>query len=171
MSKVYLMVYYLIGRYLPSSDNPISFGAKKIRRWLCKHIFEEVGKEVNIERSVFFGQGKDIRIGDYSGIGLGARIQGPLTLGSHVMMGPDVIIYTRGHEIKECTIPMIWQGETKAKPVLIEDDVWIGARVVILPGVKIGQGSVIGACALVTKDVPPYTIMGGVPAKIIGKRR
>jgi maltose O-acetyltransferase len=66
---------------------------------------------------------------------------------------------------------MIDQGFKDKEPVIIEDDVWIGARVIILPGVKIGKGSIVGAGAVVTKDVEPYSIVAGVPAKLIRKRK
>lgn len=166
-----LALYYSIGKRMPSSDAPINLGAKGFRRFLAKLIFEQVGQGVNIEKNVYFGGGREIRIGNRSGIGINARIQGPLTIGQDVMMGPDVMIYTRNHAIDRIDIPMMDQGDTESHPVVIEDDVWIGARVVIMPGVTIGKGSVIGACALVTKDVEPYTIVGGVPAKLIKKRR
>lgn len=168
MNKLYLIMYYLVGIRLPSSNNRF---AKAIRSWLCKGIFKEVGKNVNIEKGVFFGKGTNISIGNNSGIGLKATVQGPLIIEDNVMMGPEVIIYTKNHNIEDTNIPMVNQGETKPKLVHIKDDVWIGARVVILPGVTIGKGSVIGACALITKDVEPYSIMGGVPAKLIKKRR
>ena len=67
-------------------------------------------------------------------------------------------------------IPMMEQGSTEPAPVVIGDDVWIGRRAIIMPGVRIGNGCVIGAGAVVTKDVPPYCVVGGVPAKIIKKR-
>lgn len=171
MKQICLMLYYLIGKKMPTSDGRLTFGAKKFRAFLVKRIFEQVGDAVNIEKNVFFGSGGGISIGDRSGIGLNARIQGPLTIGKYVMMGPDVIIYTRNHDISNVHVPMIDSGETKAQEVVIEDDVWIGARVIILPGVRIGQGSVIGAGAVVTKNVGPYEIVGGVPAKNIGYRK
>ena len=67
--------------------------------------------------------------------------------------------------------PMARQGFQSKGGVEIEDDVWLGAHVVVLDGVKIGRGSVIGACSLVTKDVPPYSIAYGVPAKLHGSRK
>lgn len=65
---------------------------------------------------------------------------------------------------------MCQQGLSEPRPVLIEDDVWIGARVIILPGVKVGKGSVIGAGSVVTKDVMPYTVVGGNPARVLKGR-
>lgn len=168
--KLYLMLYYIIGKKMPESDSFINLGAKPFRRFLCQHIFDHASKTCNIEKGVFFGNGSGITIGKQSGIGLNARIQGPLTIGNHVMMGPDTIIYTKNHETKRTDIPMIEQGITAPREVTIEDDVWIGARVVILPGVCIGKGSIVAAGSVVTKDVQPYTIVGGVPAKKIKSR-
>lgn len=171
MKKIYLGLYYLIGIKLPESDGVITFAAKKIRRFLVKNIFKSVGRDVNIEKGVFFGKGRGIAIGNRSGIGLNARVQGPLTIGQDVMMGPEVIIYTKNHAIDRLDIPMIEQGETSPKKVIIEDDVWIGARAIILPGVTIGKGAVIAAGAVISKDVEPYKIVGGIPGKVIGTRQ
>jgi len=170
LSKINLILYYGIAKQLPSSEAKVSFGAKNLRYILCKGIFQQIGKDVNIEKGVFFGGGSDIIIGNRSGIGKHANIQGPLTIGDDVMMGPDVIIYTKNHAFEDTSIPMIEQGTTEPKPVVIEDDVWIGARVIILPGVTISRGAVIGAGAVVTKNVASYNIVGGVPAKVIGNR-
>ncbi len=166
-----LILYYGIGKRLPESQGVLNFGAKRIRGFLCRIIFDRCGKNVNIEKNVFFGGGQGISVGDGSGIGINNRIQGPLVIGSDVMMGPDVIIYTKNHNYKDIARPMVEQGDSKARKVTLEDDVWIGARAVILPGVTIGKGSIVGACALVTKDVPPYAIVGGVPARVIGSRK
>ena len=86
------------------------------------------------------------------------------------MMGPDVVILTNSHIFTDISLPMRCQGETVA-PVYIGDDVWIGTRVIILPGVRIGNGVIIGAGAVVTKDIPDYAVVGGIPAKIIRYRK
>ncbi len=67
-------------------------------------------------------------------------------------------------------IPMFEQGYETDEPIIIGNDVWIGSRVTILPGVRIGNGSIVGASAVVSKNVPEYCIVGGVPAKVIKKR-
>lgn len=170
MRGIALFLYYLIAKHLPSSESPIGFATKWLRAKLCAHVFDETGRYINIERGVFFGGGRGIEIGDYSGIGLAARIQGPLTMGKYVMMGPEVIIYTHNHRTDRTDKPMMWQGVTPAQRVQIDDDVWIGARAIILPGVHIGRGAIISAGAVVTKDVAAYTIVGGVPAKPIRQR-
>ncbi|WP_462354514.1 DapH/DapD/GlmU-related protein [Alistipes timonensis] len=87
------------------------------------------------------------------------------------MMGPDVLVFTSNHESGRTDIPMRLQGNGATKQVTICSDVWVGARVIILPGVTIGKGAIIGAGAVVAKDVPDYAIVGGVPAKIIGYRK
>lgn len=86
------------------------------------------------------------------------------------MMGPNVIIYTQNHRTDRTDIPMREQGMCEIKPVTIEDDVWLGARVCILPGVTIGKGSIIGACAVVSKSIPPYSLAVGNPAKVVKTR-
>ena len=93
-----------------------------------------------------------------------------LKVGKDVMMGPFVVIIGDSHQFSDRNIPMRLQGIKQYPPVQIADDVWIGARVMILPGLKIGKGAIIGAGAVVTKDVPPYAIFAGNPARMIGSR-
>ncbi|MBN2260713.1 MAG: acetyltransferase [Clostridiales bacterium] len=168
--KFYLMLYYGIGIKMPSSDRPMNFGSKRFRRLLVKKLFKSVGKNVNIEKGVFFGNGSEIKIGDYSGIGLDAQLSGPISIGNHVMMGPQVMIYTSNHNYNSKDLPMVFQGNSDPKPVIVEDDVWIGARSILLPGVIVGKGSIIAAGSVVTKEVPAFSIAGGNPAKVIKMR-
>lgn len=111
-----------------------------------------------------------ISIGSGSGLGVNCSVHGPITIGDNVMMGPDVTILTQTHNIERTDIPMGQQGMRVAE-VVIGNDVWIGMRVIIMPGVKVGDGVVIGAGAVVTKDVPAFAIVGGVPAKVIKYRK
>lgn len=97
-------------------------------------------------------------------------MRGPLEIGEDVMMGPNVIIMTSSHRHDDINTHMIFQGNTPPNMVKIEDDCWMGFNVIILPGVRIGKGSIIGAGAVVTKSVPPYSVVGGVPAKVIKSR-
>lgn len=83
------------------------------------------------------------------------------------MMGPDVVIMTNSHNFDRIDIPMNAQGSAVPQRVRIGNDVWIGTRVIILPGVTIGNGVIIGAGAVVTKNIPDMAIVGGCPAKII----
>jgi maltose O-acetyltransferase len=91
-------------------------------------------------------------------------------MGDNVMMGPDVIILTGNHVYDSRLLPMRLQGGSEDKPVVINDDVWIGARVIILPGVHIGRGAILGAGAVVTENVPEYAIVAGNPARVIKQR-
>jgi maltose O-acetyltransferase len=114
--------------------------------------------------------GDTIEIGPRSGIGIDAFIRADLVIGCDVMMGPGVIIYGRYHNHDRTDIPMNKQGMGGFSPVIIEDDVWIGARVIILKGVRVGRGAIIGAGAVVTKNVPPFSVVAGNPARVIRKR-
>lgn len=167
-----LCAYYGLARHLPASDHQHAYGrwARAVRRLTCRGLFAQMGRDVNVEHKAFFGGGRDIRIGDGSGIGINCRLYGPVSMGKHVMMGPDVIIVTSNHRSDRFDVPMKDQGGTEPAPVEIDDDVWIGTRAIILPGVRIGRGAVIGAGAVVTKDVPPYAIIAGNPAKLIRYR-
>lgn len=123
---------------------------------------------MNIEPHVIFNHA--LQIGDNSGIGQFSEIYGDVRIGNDVMMGTNCIIYTVNHAFDRLDIPMRQQGSSDVKPVIIGDDVWIGGRVTILPGVHIGRGAIIGAGAVVTKDVPEFAIVGGNPAKILKYR-
>lgn len=163
------LLYTCIGKRLPGSYSRCSFGSRRFRAFCGKLILDECGKNVNIEKGAQFSS--SIKLGDNSGIGENAwLLSAEITIGKNVMMGPDCMIFTSNHVVEDIDIPMCEQGFTPVEPVVIEDDVWIGARVIILKGVTIGKGSVIGAGAVVTKDVAPYSIVGGTPAKLIKMR-
>jgi acetyltransferase-like isoleucine patch superfamily enzyme len=103
--------------------------------------------------------GSRIDIGEYTHI----RASGGVTIGSRVLIAANAVITSREHPT---TLPRF--GVTADAPVVIEDDVWIGAGAIVLPGVTIGQGAIVGAGAVVTAPVAPFTIVGGVPARQIG---
>lgn len=106
--------------------------------------------------------GRDSLIGEYSVI----RGQGGVTIGDRVYTSPFTQIIAVNHVFDDPNLPFVEQGIT-AEGIIIEDDVWLGAGAVITDGVRIGRGAVVAAGAVVTKDVPPHTVVGGVPAKII----
>ena len=110
----------------------------------------------------------DVVIGDHTRIGLHNTIIGPVTIGSHVNLAQGITVTALNHNFDDTTKRIDEQG-IATKPVVISDDVWIGANAVILPGVTIGRHAVVAAGAVVTKDVPDNTIVGGVPATIIKK--
>ena len=164
-----LILYYGIAYNLP--EVRILRITKKIRSFLAKQILDKCGDNVWVDKGVWFGDGGDREIGNNSGIGANASIARYTYIGNDVIMGRDVIFITQFHRFDRVDIPMNRQGFTEHEPIIVEDDVWIGARAIILPGVRIGKGAIIGAGAVVTKDVEPYSIVGGVPAKLIKRRK
>ena len=168
--SICLLFYYGFLKHLPATNNRYLRFVRKSRSYIAGKLFKKAGKNINIEMGANFGIGNDIEIGNNSGIGVDCFIRGPLRIGNNVMMGPEVQILTNSHNIERTDIPMNEQGNS-FKSVSIGNDVWIGTRVIILPGVEIGDGSVIGAEAVVSKDIEPYSIVVGVPAKLIRKRK
>ena len=165
-TKILYVLYRTFAAWLPQSDHFAP--AKWWRRVFAKGIVAECAKGVNIERGAHFTPG--LRIGERSGVGINCEINGPVTIGKDVMMGPEVVVYTSGHKFDRTDISMMDQGFTDVRPVEIGDDVWIGRRAIIMPGVKIGNGCVIGAGAVVTKDIPDYSVAAGAPARVIKNR-
>ena len=163
--KLGAALYYSVGRKLPPSWSGIKVGQREIRGMCGKLMLDNCGKHVNIEQNALFS--RKVSLGDYSGIGINARIYGKCSIGSHVMMGSDVTIVTRNHRFDRTDIPMDMQGFQEEEPVTIGNDVWIGGGARILPGVTIGDGAIIAAGAVVRNNVDSRTIVGGVPAKFI----
>lgn len=174
MKKNYLILYYGFARHLPKSTAPV-FGklAKAIRRFLCKRIFAQAGEKLNVEQGAYFGNGKDIEVGYEVGFGRNFQCRSMrLKVGDYLMMGEDILFQGGKHNIENTDIPMGHQGSAGKTQLTIENDVWIGARVIVLPGCKhIGKGVIIGAGAVVTKDIPDYAIVGGNPARVIRFRK
>lgn len=108
----------------------------------------------------------EILIGDHTRIGLHNTVIGPVHIGSEVNLAQGVVVSGLNHRFADAQTPIARQGVDTALTV-IEDDVWIGANAVVVPGVHIGRHSVIGAGSVVTKDVPPYSVAVGNPARVI----
>ena len=108
----------------------------------------------------------DVTIGDYTRIGIHCTVIGPVCIGNNVNLAQGITVTALNHNFDDVTRRIDEQG-VSTKPVVIGDDVWIGANAVILPGVTIGRHCVVAAGAVVTKDVPDNTVVGGVPAKVL----
>lgn len=166
--KIFIKLYNIFGKWMPLSNSKYNFGQKKIRYFLMKHALDYVGEDANIERGAKCVYA--VSVGARSSLGVKCEINGKTIIGDDVMMGPECVIYTINHEYRDKDRTIISQGYQAEKPVTIGNDVWIGRRVMILPGVHIGDGAVIGAGAVVAKDIPNYAIAVGNPVKIIGYR-
>lgn len=112
----------------------------------------------------------DVVIGDYTRIGLNCTVIGPVTIGNHVNLAQGITVSALNHNFEDTRLRIDEQGVNTSE-IIIDDDVWIGANAVITAGVHIGRHSVVAAGAVVTKDVPEYSVVGGVPAKVIRKIR
>jgi len=170
MRILFYLLYYCWARYLPTSYKPYALGSRKIRFWICKHLFAKCGKNVNVEHGADIGSGRHIEIGDYSGIGVNCMVRRAI-IGKNVNMGPDVVFISQNHAFADSNKTVVEQGYIECDPITVGDDVWFGTRVIVLPGRKIGQGAIIGAGAVVTKDVPDYAVVAGNPARIIRYRK
>lgn len=137
------------------------------RRFYMRLFGAKIGKGSSIHMGCRFNSLKKLRIGEDSIIGFGTFLDGrdKLIIGNHVDIATDVMIYNSEHDINSENF------SATLAPVEIDDFVFIGPRAIILPGVKIGKGVIVAAGAVVTKDIPDFAIVGGIPATIIGERK
>ena len=168
--RVALATYYGVAWRLPTQPMPGWRFAYWWRRRLVRHIVDHCGEGVIVKQNCYLGDGSGVTVGDNAQLGHGARIDQDVAIGCDVVMGPDVVIMTNTHAFENPNQPIRLQGNGGSSPVIIEDDVWIGTRVIILPGVRIGRGSVVGAGSIVTRDLPALSVAVGVPARVIRKR-
>lgn len=145
---------------------------------LIRRSFASCGKSVRILGGCSFAGAENIQVGNYVSFGAGMRVlttRARLIIGNYVMFAPGVTIVTGDHrtDIVGKYMMQITDGDKRPEDdldVCIEDDVWIGANATILKGVTIGRGSVVATGAVVTKSCPPYSVIGGVPAKVLKSR-
>lgn len=160
------MFYTVWGGVLPHGTYkqfPIS---QAIRRASGKLLFDHAGEGINIGRRCRLSN--QISIGDHSSLGDGSYVSGRLTIGNNVMIAPQCVFLGLDHVFDDETLE---HKGSQSRPITIEDHVWIGYGVKVLAGVRIKQYSIVGAGAVVTRDVEPYTVVGGIPAKMIKTRR
>ncbi len=108
----------------------------------------------------------DVLIGHHTLIGMGNVLIGPIKIGNNVIFAQNIVASALNHDYKDVTVP-IYEQKIITKPIIIEDDCWVAANAVITAGVTIGKHSVVAAGAVVTKNVPPFSVVVGNPAKII----
>jgi maltose O-acetyltransferase len=138
-----------------------------VRKFIFRLSGIKIGSGSTIHMWANFFQPSNISIGSDTIVGDHVFLDGraPITIGNHVDIASSVLIYNSEHDINKDDF------SAREEPVEIGDYVFIGPRAIILPGVKIGKGAIVGAGAVVTKDIPDFAIAGGVPAKIIGERK
>lgn len=144
-----------------------------IKSFLIRHRFKKLGKNFMAEGNFGYTNPHHISIGDNvyfnNNVRLIAQGDANISIGNNVMIGTYAYLFTRVHTFKNKVIPMKEQPILH-KSIIIKDDVWIGAHSIIMPGITIEKGAIIGAGAVVTKNVQQFAIVGGVPAKLIRYR-
>lgn len=165
MKTILKYPYYFIINYLPNHIiNRIPFYF--IRHSYYRYILGiKMGKGSSIHMNTFINRNK-IFIGKNSVINRSCYLdgRGGLRIGNNVSISPEVHLITASHDINSSDFKYI------ESQIVIEDYVWVGTKAIILPGIKLGKGCVVASGAVVTKDVPDFKIVGGVPAKIIKER-
>lgn len=168
MRKLSLLLFYLFARHLPATYFPLGKFFNAVRIGLLRNIFF-IGEKTVIQTGFRFGMKGVLKIGKHCQINEDVYIQSA-EIGDYVLIAQRVAILSVTHRMDRLDVSIKMQGATDSEPVKIESDVWIGRNAVIMPGITIGKGAVVGAGAVVTKNVPSYAIVGGVPAKIIKYR-
>lgn len=160
---------YLVEFFMAMTPHdPLS---NRIKRHLMIWRGAQIGTNPKIWRDVWVDDYRKLKLGANVSIGKSAMIQciGGVTVGNNVMIAHGSQIISAGHRITEPDETMRFSGLDVA-PITLEDDVWIGAGAIVLPGVTVGKGAVVAAGAVVTKDVAPFTIVAGIPAQEIRRR-
>jgi len=161
--KDHYFIYRKLNIFLPNSSSIknykfITIGEKfsigENSRLLCQD--PENGSRLEIGNNVAVN----------SGVSINADCGGEIKIGDNVLIGPDVVIRAANHKYDDCTKPIREQGHDVGK-IIIENDVWLGAKVIVLPNVLIGEGCVVGAGSVVNIDLPAYSLAVGVPVKVI----
>nr|WP_142784468.1 acyltransferase [Changchengzhania lutea] len=171
MKTIWIFFYYFIGYTTPHWYFPAGMFFSKVRAFLIKKVLKEkCGSNILIQGKVLFGKFDDVSIGNNTQISERSRLRN-VSIGNDVLIAPEVYVLHSGHVYDKIDLPIIEQGETFYPKTNIEDNVWIGARTIILPGRRIGKGAIVAAGSVVVKDVEPYSIVGGNPAVLIKFRK
>jgi maltose O-acetyltransferase len=150
---------------------PLEAGVR-LRRLLLPRFLQRCGSNTTIQRSLRVTNPEKVSIGSHCNLAQGVFITGGggVRIGDWVGFGPDVKVWSVNHRFEDPDRPWMLQG-WDAKPVTIEDDVWLGASVFVMPGVTVGKGAIVSACAVLNKSIPAYAIVAGNPGRIVGWRK
>jgi acetyltransferase-like isoleucine patch superfamily enzyme len=147
--------------------------SRHLGKWLCRRKFRRFGKNAELRPYAFATQTKGISIGDNVVIRPGTNLGGPidpqaeLIIEDDVLIGPDAYIVCDDHAFEDTAKPIRQQGNRGSKSVVIKRGAWLGARVIVLSGVTIGENAVIGAGSVVTRSIPPRQVAVGNPARVV----
>ena len=164
-------LYYGFTRHLPEDNAPGGRLWGKLRAWTARPLFRSCGRDLKVNRGAKFGFGNTISIGNNSGIGAYARLVGEIIIGNDCGMAFDVFITASNRDFQRTDIPIVSQGIRPDDPVVLEDGVALIAKTIVLPGVRIGEGTFVAAGAVISKNVPKWSIVAGNPARVVKWRR
>jgi len=165
-----IIFYYAVLSKLPSARFTSVFSNWRV--WYFTNVLKIMTKGGNpamLGNNIYIARGTKVSFGSGCRINENVYIEAA-SIGNDVLIAPNVSILSRMHAFERTDIPMTLQGYRPEKKITIEDDVWLGRNVVVLPGVKIGKGAIVGAGSIVTTNVNAYDIVGGIPAKVIKNR-
>lgn len=150
---------------------PLSLGTWMRARFM-RYFFKAMGKDNVLQAGLRVANPEMVAIGSHCNLARGVFITGGggVTIGDWVGFGPDTKIWSVNHRFADPDTPWLLQGWDK-KPVVVEDDVWLGANVFVMPGVTIGKGAIVSAGTVVNKSIPPYAIVTGNPGRVVGWRK
>jgi acetyltransferase-like isoleucine patch superfamily enzyme len=171
LRKISDEAYYWLEGFL--AVLPYSRIGNMLRNLYWAKKFNIMGKNISVFPGVRFFGIERITIGKKVSINCNTMIDacgGGIRIGNNVLIGPNCVIRAADHIFSDVAIPINKQGHLGGD-VIIEDDCWLGANVVVLKKVSIGKGCVVGAGSVVTKNIPAYNVVAGVPARVIGHRK
>ena len=172
--KVFLRrILLIVRRIVPGQSSISEHGGIHRSARIGNRRFVDISCSATIFEGVLIrGTEARVCIGKYTHVGPYTVIIGGsgVYIGDQVLIAPHVTIAAGNHDYKQTAQPMRFAGALSSGPIIIENDVWIGANVCVLDGVRIGRGAVIGAGSVVTKSIPEYSIAYGVPARVVGVR-
>jgi acetyltransferase-like isoleucine patch superfamily enzyme len=169
LKNIKLFLYYLIASKLPDYAFPGGRFYNKIRISLLRSAVS-IGEKCRIQKNIYVGDGNNVSIGNYCRINDDVKLDN-VKIGNYVLIARRTQILGKTHQFTDTNVPMVLQkGDTLGQSI-IEDDVWIGLNVIIMPNITIKKGCIIAAGAVLTKNTEEYGIYGGVPAKLIRKRK
>lgn len=164
-------IYYGIAYHLPENHWVGGRLWNAIRVGCARHLLRECGREVNIDRMVNFGDGSHFTLKDRSGIGANSRIIGDVTFNEDVATAFNIVVTSFDRNLDDASTRMLDYPDGFEVPVVVGPDVVLFAGCYILPGVHVNQGCIVGAGGVVSRDVPPFSVVGGNPARVIKWRK